>query len=59
MRYEIRTGDLLSDAGHSIKPQQIANGLQKLVNSGTLSQTDRATAKALIQDLKSALATKP
>jgi hypothetical protein len=59
VRYEIRTGELLSDAGHSIKAQEIVNGLQKLVNSGTLSQADTATAKSLIEDLKSALSTSP
>lgn len=59
VRYEIRTGELLSDAGHSIKAQEIINGLQKLVNSGTLSQADTATAKGLIEDLKSALSTSP
>jgi len=59
VRYEIRTGELLSDAGHSIKAQEIINGLQKLVNSGTLSQTDTATAKGLIEDLRSALSTSP
>jgi len=57
--YEIRTGELLSDAGHSIKAQEIINGLQKLVNSGTLSQADTATAKSLIEDLIGALFTSP
>jgi hypothetical protein len=57
--HEIRTGELLSDAGHSIKAQEIINGLQKLVNSGTLSQADTATAKSLIEDLRSALSTSP
>jgi len=59
VRYEIRTGELLSDAGHSIKAQEVINGLQKLVNNGTLSQADTATAKALIEDLRSALSTSP
>jgi len=59
VRSEIRTGELLSDAGHSIKAQEIVNGLQNLVKSGTLSQSDTATAKGLIEDLKGALATSP
>lgn len=37
VRSEIRTGVLLSNAGHSVKAQEIINGLQRLVNSGTLS----------------------
>ena len=59
VRSEIRTGELLSQAGHSIKAQEVINGLQKLVNSGTLSQADTATAKGLIEDLRSALSTSP
>jgi RHS repeat-associated protein len=59
VRSEIRTGELLSQAGHSIKAEQIINGLQKLVNSGTLSQADTATAKSLIEDLRGALSTSP
>jgi RHS repeat-associated protein len=59
VRYEIRTGDLLSDAGHSIKAQDIINGLTNLMNTGTLSQSDTAIARALIEDLRSALSTTP
>lgn len=50
VRSEIRTGVLLSNAGHSMKAQEIINGLRRLVNSGTLSQADTATAESLIQD---------
>jgi len=42
-----------------MKAEQVINGLQKLVNSGTLSRADTATAKSLIEDLKSALSTSP
>jgi hypothetical protein len=59
VRYEIRTGELLSQAGHSMKAEQIINGLQNLVNSGKLSEADSATAKSLIEDLKGALSTSP
>jgi hypothetical protein len=39
------------------KAGEVINGLQKLVDSGTLSPADTATAKALIEDLRSALST--
>ena len=55
IRYERITGKLLSPSGHSIKGQEIINGLQKLINSGKLNSTDRAIAQQLVNDLKDAL----
>jgi hypothetical protein len=54
-----RTGELLSRSGHFTKARQLINGIQKLISSGSLSSSDVAKARALIQDLQDALATKP
>lgn len=55
VRYEAQTGNLLSASGHAQKAQEIINGLQRLLNGGTLSPGDTATARGLIEDLKNAL----
>jgi hypothetical protein len=55
IRYERATGQMLSNAGHSIKGRETVRALEKLINSGKLNPTD--IARFIMNDLKSALAT--
>jgi hypothetical protein len=55
VRWERATGELLSKAGHSIKAEQVINGLNSLLATGSLSPHDAEVARALVDDLKSAL----
>lgn len=56
VRHELKTGEAVGGKLHSIKAAERASQLQKLANTGTLSANDYAVAKALIQDLRNALA---
>jgi hypothetical protein len=55
VRWEQSTGELLSPSGHAIKAAEIINRLNRLLASGSLSPHDSEVARALIDDLKSAL----
>ena len=55
VRYELRTGELLSPSGHSMKAQQNIVALTKRINSGELNSFDRSTAEHIIRDLLQAL----
>jgi RHS repeat-associated protein len=55
VRWEQATGELLSPSGHALKAGQIINGLNRLLASGSLSPHDAEVARALMDDLKSAL----
>ena len=43
---------------HSQKGQEFMNGLNKLINSGTLDVHDKAIARTIVQDIANALAGK-
>jgi hypothetical protein len=55
VRYEQMTGDLLSEAGHSIKAGQMIKNVQDLVKQGNLNFHDQQVARQIIRDLSSAL----
>jgi RHS repeat-associated protein len=57
--YELKMGDLLSQAGHSEKATTTITALTNLLKSGSLSAHDQMVARQLIQQLRDALATKP
>ena len=57
--YELKIGDLLSQAGHSEKATTTITALTNLLKSGSLSANDQMVARQLIQQLSNALATKP
>jgi len=56
VRYELATGDPVGGAFHSQKAQDLINGAQNLLKSGTLSAHDQQVARAIIQKLSDALA---
>jgi RHS repeat-associated protein len=58
VRQELETGEAVGDAFHSIKAAERAAQLEKLVNTGTLSTNDTNLARAIVQDLRNALAGK-
>ena len=55
VRWEQATGELLSKAGHSIKAAEVITRLNRLLATGSLSLHDSEVARALIDDLRSAL----
>ena len=55
IRYELKTGKLLSPKGHSLKGIEMRNGLMKDIKSGRLNKTDTRIAKGLVRDLQNAL----
>lgn len=55
IRYELRTGKLLSPSGHSQKGTEMINGLLKDIKSGRLNASDTEIAKKLVKDLENAL----
>lgn len=55
VRYEARTGILLSDAGHFQEAREILGHLNELIRTGGLSVHDQVVAKGLAQDLSQAL----
>jgi RHS repeat-associated protein len=57
--YELKMGDLLSQAGHAEKAANTITALTNLLKSGILSVNDQAAARQMIQQLSDALATKP
>ncbi|MEP4151334.1 MAG: RHS repeat-associated core domain-containing protein, partial [Lentilitoribacter sp.] len=58
IRYELKTGKLLSPKGHVQKGNEMLNGLAKDIKSGRLDETDLGIAKSLVKDLKNALSGK-
>ncbi|GMX64010.1 hypothetical protein Elgi_04570 [Paenibacillus elgii] len=58
IRYEVQTGNSVEGKFHSQKGQEFTNGINKLINSGTLDAQDKAIAKAIVQDIANALAGK-
>ncbi len=57
--YELKMGDLLSQAGHAEKAANTITALTNLLKSGTLSVNDQVAARQMIQQLSDALAAKP
>lgn len=55
MRHELSTGELMSQAGHSIKAAEQINRLNRIIASGRLSPQDSEIAHALVQDLTNAV----
>ena len=55
IRYELRTGILLSPKGHFIKGQELRKALLRLYRSGELNDTDKKIVKKLLIDLQNAL----
>ena len=55
IRYELRTGKLLSPRGHFQKGIEMRNGLLKDLKSGRLNSTDTKIARDLAKDLQNAL----
>ena len=55
IRYELRTGKLLSPQGHMQKGIEMRNGLLSDLNSGRLNETDYTIARQLLKDLQNAL----
>jgi RHS repeat-associated protein len=57
--YELKMGDLLSQAGHSEKAETTITALTNLLKGGNLSLNDQIVARQMIQQLSDALTTKP
>ena len=55
IRYEKRTGVLLSKSGHITKGQQRLQNLSNILKRNDLSKNDRKIAQELYDDLKNAL----
>lgn len=55
LRYEIKTGKLVGGRSHYLKAKERVRALTKLVNSGSLSASDKKIAQDLIDDLNDAL----
>ena len=55
LRHEIKTGKLVGGKSHYLKAKERVRSLTKLVNSGTLSASDKKIAQDLINDLNDAL----
>ena len=53
--YEKLSGDLLSKTGHATKAFGYRVALQKMLNSNTLSNSDREIVIRLLKDLQNAL----
>ena len=58
IRYEIKTGNMVEGKFHSQKGQEFMNGINKLINGGTLDADDLKIAKAIVEDIANALAGK-
>lgn len=55
IRYEIQTGDPVEGKFHSQKGQEFMNGINKLINSGSLDVHDEAIVRAIVKDIANAL----
>ena len=55
IRYELRTGELLSPKGHFQKGIEMRNRLLKDIKSGRLNEADTSIARGLVKDLQNAL----
>ena len=55
IRYELRTGQLLSRSGHSLKGQEMRTALNRLMKSGGLDSGDAQIAHHILNDLQRAL----
>ena len=55
IRYEIKTGNPVEGKFHSQKGQEFMNGINKLINSGSLDEHDEAIANAIVRDIANAL----
>ena len=55
IRYEMRTGRLLSRKGHETKGEQRQRQLRRILQDGSLDAGDQAIAKRLLNDLDDAL----
>ncbi len=55
IRYELKTGIPVGGKFHSIKGQNIINGLNNLIKSGKLNASDQKVATTLLQDMIDAL----
>jgi hypothetical protein len=58
IRYEIRTGELLSPSGHMQKGIEMRSVLSKLIESGRLNSTDQNIARWIRRDIQDALSQK-
>lgn len=58
IRYEVETGNPVEGKFHSQKGQEFMNGINKLINSGSLDAHDEAIARAIVEDIANALAGK-
>ena len=56
VRHELRTGQKVGKKYHSTKAQRSINGLNNCLRSGKLGASEAKIAKAIIEDLQSALA---
>jgi len=55
IRYELRTGELLSRSGHTIKGQEMRQALLNVIKGGGLDAGDAQIARGLLSHLQSAL----
>lgn len=55
IRYELRTGELLSPKGHTLKGMEMRTALTRLLKSGSLSKGDAQIARGILDDLQKAL----
>lgn len=58
IRYEVETGNPVEGKFHSQKGQEFMNGINKLINSGSLDAHDETIARAIVEDIANALAGK-
>lgn len=58
IRHEVETGNPVEGKFHSQKGQEFMNGINKLINSGSLDAHDEAIARAIVEDIANALAGK-
>jgi filamentous hemagglutinin len=55
IRYEVRTGELLSRSGHTIKGQEMQRALRNVIEEEDLDTGDAQIAVWLLRDLQNAL----
>lgn len=55
IRYELKTGQLLSPSGHFIKGQEVRTALRRLIRSQALDEGDRQIARYLLRDIQNSL----
>ena len=58
IRYEVETGNPVEGKFHSQKGQEFVNGINKLLNSGSLDAYDETIARAIVADILDALSEK-